>query len=220
MKTPLTLANSLTPRVAFGPRKRMRKTASRLLRVGVIWSASLHTTALMSPPVAVIVSQLSTASGNIQVAAAAGSSGAVAASVDTSLDSGAADASADTSHDGTPDRTLVQFVVVRRDLLKTLEWPVGSVIAQACHACTAVTWTCRDDADVQAYLTNLGGMHKVVKECKGEDQLRGLADKLTDEGLQFHMWVEQPENIPTAVALKPYPRVVVASLLKKYQLFK
>ena len=31
------------------------------------------------------------------------------------------------------DDALVQFVVVRRDLLKTMEWPVGSVIAQACH---------------------------------------------------------------------------------------
>ena len=27
---------------------------------------------------------------------------------------------------------LVQFVVVRRDLLKTLDWPVGAVIAQVC----------------------------------------------------------------------------------------
>ena len=34
------------------------------------------------------------------------------------------------------------------------------------------------------------------------------------------LWIEQPENIPTAVALKPYPRSVVAPLLKKYQLFK
>lgn len=29
------------------------------------------------------------------------------------------------------DGTLVQYVVVRRDLLKTMEWPTGSVIAQA-----------------------------------------------------------------------------------------
>jgi peptidyl-tRNA hydrolase len=118
------------------------------------------------------------------------------------------------------DSTLVQFVVVRRDLLKTMEWPVGSVIAQACHACMAVTWACRDDADVQAYLADLGGMHKVVKECKGETQLQSLADKLTEEGVAFHLWVEQPENIPTAIALKPYPRDVVAPLLKKFQLFK
>ena len=33
-------------------------------------------------------------------------------------------------------------------------------------------------------------------------------------------WMEQPENIPTAIALKPYRRNHVAPLLKKYQLFK
>lgn len=118
--------------------------------------------------------------------------------------------------------TIVQFVVVRRDLLKDLEWPVGSVIAQACHACTAVMWTHRQDEHVQAYLSdaNIGSMHKVVKECKGETQLVNLAEKLKQEGIAHHLWLEQPENFPTAIALKPYPREQVAPLLKKYQLFK
>ena len=118
------------------------------------------------------------------------------------------------------DDALVQFVVVRRDLLKTLEWPVGSVIAQACHACLAVAWEHREDAEVEAYLRDVDAMHKVIKECKGEPQLSTLAQKLTSEGLAFKLWVEQPENIPTAIALKPYPRSRVAPLLKKYQLFK
>ena len=118
------------------------------------------------------------------------------------------------------DDGLVQFVVVRRDLLKTLEWPVGSVIAQACHACLAVAWEHRDDADVAAYLGDLDSMHKVVKECKGEPQLKTLAEKLTAEGIAHKLWIEMPENIPTAIALKPYPRSRVVPLLKKYQLFK
>ena len=69
---------------------------------------------------------------------------------------------------------LVQAVVVRRDLLKTMEWPVGSVIAQACHACIAVVWENREDPDVAAYLAsgNIDSMHKVIKECKGELQVR------------------------------------------------
>ena len=33
---------------------------------------------------------------------------------------------------------IVQYVVVRSDLMKTLSWPVGALIAQACHASTAV----------------------------------------------------------------------------------
>jgi len=118
--------------------------------------------------------------------------------------------------------TLVQFVVVRRDLLKTLNWPVGSVIAQACHSCLAVVWEHREDPDVAAYLgaNSIDSMHKVVKECKGEAQLMTLAEKLTSEGMVFKLWMEQPENIPTALALKPYPRGLVAPLLKKYSLFK
>ena len=117
---------------------------------------------------------------------------------------------------------LVQFVVVRRDLLKTLEWPVGSVIAQACHACLAVAWEHRDDADVAAYLAagRIDAMRKVVKEVKGEPQLRALAAKLEAEGVAHRVWCEQPENFATAIALKPYPASRVKPLLKKYQLFK
>lgn len=61
---------------------------------------------------------------------------------------------------------------------------------------------------------------QVVKECKGETQLLTLAEKLTQEGIAHKLWTEQPENFPTAIALKPYPREQVAPLLKKYQLFK
>eukprot|EP00966_Prymnesium_polylepis_P137856 3185978-Prymnesium_polylepis.1 len=116
--------------------------------------------------------------------------------------------------------TIVQFIVVRRDWLKTLEWPVGSVIAQACHASTAVMFEHRDDAAVTAYLGKLDSMYKVVKEVKGEPQLLTLAEKLRSEGIAHKVWLEQPENMPTAIALKPYPRSQVAPLLKKYQLFK
>ena len=116
----------------------------------------------------------------------------------------------------------MQFVVIRRDLLKTMEWPVGSVIAQACHACLAVAWENREDECVIKYLSpeNLDSMHKVTKEVKGEAQLMTLAEKLKTEGIVHKLWMEQPENLPTAIALKPYPRSMVAPLLKKYQLFK
>ena len=118
------------------------------------------------------------------------------------------------------DDPVVQFVVVRRDLLKTMEWPVGSVIAQACHACTAATVAHLDDAHVRAYLADVDHMRKVVKECKGETQLLALADALRAAEVPHKVWLEQPENLPTAIALKPSPRSAVAPLLKKYQLFK
>ena len=116
----------------------------------------------------------------------------------------------------------MQIIVVRRDLVSAMNWPMGSVIAQACHACVAVVHEHRDDADVAAYLAagNLDAMRKVVKEVKGEPQLRALAEQLSAEGIAHRVWLEQPENFPTAIALKPYPASRVKPLLKKYQLFK
>ena len=138
-------------------------------------------------------------------------------------ESGQADVSATPTMEGALEEDpIVQFVVVRRDLLKTMEWPVGSVIAQACHACLAVVHQNINDPDVQAYLApeSIDSMHKVIKECKGEPQLRTLAEKLAADNICHKLWMEQPENIPTAIALKPYPRSRVAPLLKKYQLFR
>lgn len=59
---------------------------------------------------------------------------------------------------------VVQYVLVRGDLTRTLKWPSGAVIAQACHACVAAVHTYYSDPDTQAYLADLGNMHKVVLE--------------------------------------------------------
>ena len=45
-------------------------------------------------------------------------------------------------------------------------------------------------------------------------------DALRAAQVPHKVWLEQPENLPTAIALKPSPRSAVAPLLKKYQLFK
>ena len=57
---------------------------------------------------------------------------------------------------------MIQYVVVRSDLLHTLSWPVGAVITQACHACSAAIHMFHDDPATQAYLADLDNMHKVV----------------------------------------------------------
>lgn len=55
---------------------------------------------------------------------------------------------------------LVQYVAVRGDLVK--EWPLGAIVAQACHASTAVMHMFRDDSYTVEYLSDLDRMHKVV----------------------------------------------------------
>lgn len=67
---------------------------------------------------------------------------------------------------------LVQYVVVRRDLLDTLKWPFGAVITQACHACTSVIHTTYHDEHTQMYLSDLGNMHKVVLEVGNSNEIQ------------------------------------------------
>ena len=67
---------------------------------------------------------------------------------------------------------LVQYVAVRGDLVK--EWPLGAIVAQACHACTAALHTFREDPHTIEYLSDLDRMHKVVLSvsvCDGNQAL-------------------------------------------------
>ena len=59
---------------------------------------------------------------------------------------------------------LVQYVLVRSDLKST--WPLGAVIAQACHACTAIIYQFRNDEHVINYTSDMDNMHKCVLEVK------------------------------------------------------
>lgn len=61
---------------------------------------------------------------------------------------------------------IVQYIVLRRDLLTALNWPIGALVAQACHASTAALHLYRDEEVVQTYLSNLDSMHKIVLEVK------------------------------------------------------
>ena len=55
---------------------------------------------------------------------------------------------------------IVQYIILRKDLL----WPMGALIAQACHASTAALHLYREEGEVQTYLSNLDKMHKIVLE--------------------------------------------------------
>jgi hypothetical protein len=58
---------------------------------------------------------------------------------------------------------IVQWVVLRRDLWTDLGWPLGPVIAQACHASSAAMFSHLQDAATQEYIAaaNIDHMHKV-----------------------------------------------------------
>ena len=119
--------------------------------------------------------------------------------------------------------TLVQYVVVRKDLSKApMGWGAGPIMAQACHAAVAAIWLSKDTPNTQAYCAPdaLDSMTKVTMEIKNEGQLMKLVDGLTKAGLIFKLWIEQPEGIPTALATSPVYREEKRALFKKCQLYR
>lgn len=74
--------------------------------------------------------------------------------------SAAADDAKDTGTSNESD-TMIQYVVLRRDLIDT--WPLGSVVTQGCHASVAAIWLHKDDPFTVHYCapSNLDSMHKV-----------------------------------------------------------
>ena len=57
---------------------------------------------------------------------------------------------------------IVQYILVRKDLTKSLAWPAGAVIAQACHACSAIMHLHKEDTEVKLYFEELDRMHKII----------------------------------------------------------
>ncbi|KAG6389599.1 hypothetical protein SASPL_151071 [Salvia splendens] len=59
----------------------------------------------------------------------------------------------------------------------------------------------------------------VTLEVKGETQLLNLSEKLKAGGVAHKLWIEQPENIATSLATKPYPKSTVSSFFKDLKLY-
>eukprot|EP01134_Creolimax_fragrantissima_P003414 CFRG3414T1 len=116
--------------------------------------------------------------------------------------------------------SLVQYVVLRKDLIRTLGWPVGSVVAQGCHASIAALMQHKDEPNVKSYLSNLDKMTKVVMEVKNESQLLKLSELLKCRNIVHRVWTEQPENYVTALATIPYTKEQFGDAFKKCQLMR
>ncbi|CAM5130823.1 unnamed protein product [Natator depressus] len=122
---------------------------------------------------------------------------------------------------GSCGRRLVQYVVLRGDLQREpLSWPLGALVAQACHAALAAVHAHYGQADTGAYLAEGGSMRTVVLEALDECALTTLAETLKQHNIDHKVWIEQPENIATCIALRPYPKEEVHQHLKKFRLLK
>lgn len=115
----------------------------------------------------------------------------------------------------------MQYVVLRGDLQREpLSWPLGAVVAQACHAALAAVHAHYGHADTGAYLAEAGRMRTVVLQALDEGALTTLAETLQQHNIDHKVWIEQPENITTCIALRPYPKEEVHQHLKKFKLLK
>ncbi|SHO75681.1 Hypothetical protein MSYG_0013 [Malassezia sympodialis ATCC 42132] len=103
---------------------------------------------------------------------------------------------------------LVMQLIVDRDLIKS-GWTMGPMMAQAAHATAAVLVQSMGRPDTQAYVSaeNLPNMHKIVLQAPKNVSLTELAAQLAaethDEMPPYYLWHEQPENIPTCLAVAP-----------------
>ncbi|PWN43030.1 hypothetical protein IE81DRAFT_322959 [Ceraceosorus guamensis] len=123
---------------------------------------------------------------------------------------------------------LVMQLIVDRSLTQPVQdggWPRGPLMSQAAHAAVAVISRSLDQSLTQAYISSTTGalesMHKIVLVTSPKQTIRELSSKL-DEARQaaanaastagqedtehfplHHLWIEQPENIPTVLAIAP-----------------
>ena len=86
----------------------------------------------------------------------------------------------------------------------------------------------RDRKDTQDYVSkaNLAHMHKIVLQAPKNVSLTDLSSQLhaaeSDPSMPPHyLWTEQPENVPTCLAMAPNRKpAVLTALLKKCTLLR
>ena len=61
-----------------------------------------------------------------------------------------------------PTNDLIQYIIVRKDLISTLKWPIGAVMTQACHAVAATLKLFNEDEHTINYLEDLDNMRKCM----------------------------------------------------------
>lgn len=75
------------------------------------------------------------------------------------------------------------------------------LVAQASHTATVALHLHCDHQHATAYLQELWCMHKVVHMIPGDTTLKELAETLQQKNVDHILWLEQPENTATCIAL-------------------
>ncbi|VDD92286.1 unnamed protein product [Enterobius vermicularis] len=116
-----------------------------------------------------------------------------------------------------PTDPRVMYLILRRDLLEKLKWPIGALVSQGAHAATACLWKFRDDPEVLSYMSNLEHMRKVTLEVSDEQELMNCAAMLQENNIDNSVWIE--DGMPVCVAVKPLKKSIISKHLKSFSLF-
>lgn len=114
------------------------------------------------------------------------------------------------------DGPIVQYILIRTDL----NWNTGAMIAQACHASVASITKTFDTQSTSGYVKDLENMHKVVLRADKLEDLIKTESRLKEANVAHHLWIEQPENVPTCLAVSPQPKHLIQSIFKHFKLLK
>lgn len=126
-----------------------------------------------------------------------------------------------------PQPLIMQLIVDSNLFQQQPGWSMGPMMAQAGHATCAIIAETYAQPNTQAYLStsNLPKMRKVVLKTGKGTTLEELSQKLKEAKQkadqnntenqnqhfpQHHLWIEQPENIPTVLAIAPNNRPSVS----------
>lgn len=93
-------------------------------------------------------------------------------------------------------------------------------MAQACHAATAAVVSSFSTSDTLSYTSDLDGMTVCVLGVESKDELEELARTLGANDIPHHLWIEKPENTPTALATAPLSRDKVAGFFDHLKLLR
>lgn len=111
--------------------------------------------------------------------------------------------------------TLCQYI-----LLPTMkrQSQAGEYIAQGIHAAMAAIHKFKNHIDTIKYLEKLEDMTTIVLEINNIEDTKQLLEK---NDIDHYVWLEKPEMIHTAIALRPMLKnEKLSALLKPYKLFK
>lgn len=118
-------------------------------------------------------------------------------------------------------KVLVQYILLRRDMKKMKNYNDGAIIAQACHASSAILFKTMDNELTKAYLQDTDRMHKIILSVEGgENEMIEFSRLLKENSVEHYLWLEQPENIPTAIAVKPYYKQDIEQFFSKLKLYR